>query len=228
MFYHALTGNGRTEDLEPVLLWENSSPATAFAAQTISLNLTNYAGVIVEFYDNDTRLYVKKNDTDNTAGRYTVDASYTKKVTINNNEVAISDTYVFGSQGEKNNNVLLPYKIYGVKEYVVEPLVCNIPFLRTSTSKLNVTEEQITATFDVTAFDNVDIESYLVKGNPTFCKYVIYKDDAEVVRGDASDAVHSNLHIDVSNNTKLKFVGYLSSTSSSDYVIFELNNIIFN
>ena len=128
MFYHALTGgNTPTEDLEPVLLWTNSNPTAAFTAQTVSLDLTDYVGVIVEFYDNDTRLYVKKDDTDNTAGHYTVDASYTRKVTINDNGATITEGYVFGSNNEtKNNNVLLPYKIYGVKDYVVEPEVGNL------------------------------------------------------------------------------------------------------
>ena len=52
MFYHALTGNGGTtptEDLEPVLVWENSNPEAEFAAQTVSLDLTDHAGVLVEF-----------------------------------------------------------------------------------------------------------------------------------------------------------------------------------
>ena len=71
MFYHALTGNGGTtptENLEPVLLWENSNPTAEFAPQTISLDLTDYAGVLVEFNSaNDqsilaTRSYLSKSD----------------------------------------------------------------------------------------------------------------------------------------------------------------------
>lgn len=114
MFYHALTGNGGATPTEPVLLWTNSNPTTAFAAQTISLDLTDYTGVIVEFYDNDTRLYVKKDDTDNEAGRYTSDTSYTRKVTINNNEVTINNAYSFGSDRQPVNTSLIPNKIYGV------------------------------------------------------------------------------------------------------------------
>ena len=120
MFYHALTGNGRTENLEPVLLWENSSPTTPFAAQTVSLDLTDYAGVIVNFYDRHSRVYVKKDDTVNAAGYNTTDTTYAKDISINDNEVRIGNTYVFGSNGESNNSVLIPYKIYGVKEYIVE------------------------------------------------------------------------------------------------------------
>ena len=48
MFYHALPGNGGTtptEDLEPVLLWTNPNPTAEFTAQTVSLDLTDYAGV---------------------------------------------------------------------------------------------------------------------------------------------------------------------------------------
>ena len=132
MFYHALTGNGVTEDLEPVLLWENSSPTTAFAAQTISLNLTDYTGVIIEFNKSDLqqtiagRLYCKK--TDNYGG-YTgvgyvalagsqVSTSARCIIKVDNNGVE------FGNSATNNlgdhQTILIPIRIYGVKEYIVE------------------------------------------------------------------------------------------------------------
>ena len=136
MFYHALTGNGGTEDLEPVLLWENSSPTTAFAAQTISLDLTDYAGVIIDFFKSatennlNTRIYVKKTDTAQFGGGFRIDSNSTigasgRNVTINDSGVEFTD----GAAGWSVTSVttlntdMIPYRIYGVKAYVVSPAV---------------------------------------------------------------------------------------------------------
>ena len=129
MFYHALTGgNTPTEDLSPVLLWENSSPTADFNAQTISLDLTDYAGVIVEFRKTtsstkiNTRLYAKKNeDVDEIfgAGSY-----YTKGDSNTARGVNVTDAGVTFAEGygnmTLNNKTTIPIRIYGVKEYVVE------------------------------------------------------------------------------------------------------------
>lgn len=129
MFYHALTGNGGTtptEDLEPVLLWENSSPTAEFAPQTISLNLTDYAGTIVEFHQNNTqaigtRAYIKKNDNGITGVGYP-DSSSTIGLA---RPISVTDSGVVFGTGAPNsdNNNCIPYRIYGVKEYVVEPQI---------------------------------------------------------------------------------------------------------
>ena len=126
MFYHALTGgNTPTGDLSPVLLWENSSPTTAFTAQTISLNLTDYAGVIVEFYYDinnqyvSSRVYAKKTDVFSNkfgAGFIAENANAINILALNNNGIQ------FGN-ASPNTTACIPYKIYGVKEYVVEPVV---------------------------------------------------------------------------------------------------------
>lgn len=159
MFYHALTGNGGTtptEDLEPVLLWTNSNPTARFDAQTISLDLTDYAGVIIEFYAEDdkqtlaARSYLKKDDIINGSnfGTGHTDATSTaasRNYTINNNGVTFSSGYFSNSA---TTEVLIPYRIYGVKDYVVEP-VNNLQLITTSQDK--------TVTF--TAEDNVN---YLV------------------------------------------------------------------
>ena len=159
MFYHALTGNGGTtptEDLEPVLLWTNSNPTARFDAQTISLDLTDYAGVIIEFYAEDdkqtlaARSYLKKDDIINGSnfGTGHTDVTSTaagRNYTINNDGVTFSSGYFSNSA---TTEVLIPYKIYGVKSYVVEP-VNSLQLITTSSNK--------TVTF--TAEDNVN---YLV------------------------------------------------------------------
>lgn len=134
MFYHALTGNGGTapvEDLEPVLLWENSNPSAEFAAQTVSLDLTDYAGVLVEFNSaNDqlilaTRSYLSKSDKINKdhfgAGHVGGSAGgIGRNYSINNSGVVFANAYYLNNV---SNNAMIPTKIYGVKEYVVEPAV---------------------------------------------------------------------------------------------------------
>ena len=125
MFYHALTRNGGatpTEDLEPVLLWENSNPTVAFSAQTVSLDLTDYSGVIVEFNKADTsqilttRVYAKKTDDFSIFG-----CGYIADIDIARNILEVNNTGVKFGAVNTGTAVCIPSKIYGVKEYVVEP-----------------------------------------------------------------------------------------------------------
>lgn len=129
MFYHALTGeNTPTEDLEPVLLWENSNTATAFAPQTVSLDLTDYAGVLVEFersialHDVISRAYIKKEDystqgfgAGNGGGYGSATSAAGRSVKIDNNGVIFGSGY----STAEDNSAFIPVKIYGVKKYLV-------------------------------------------------------------------------------------------------------------
>ena len=133
MFYHALTGNGGTaptEDLEPVLLWTNSNPTAGFTPQTVSLNLSDYAGVIIEFASTTTntrlvsRIFIKKTDNTELYGGSYLNLSGTgygicRKVSISDTGVVFDNTI---ANGVVSNNSLIPNKIYGVKEYVIEPV----------------------------------------------------------------------------------------------------------
>ena len=124
MFYNALTGKNEptpVEDLEPVLLWTNSNPTVEFTAQTVSLDLTDYAGVIVEFNNSDvsqkltSRVYAKKTDDFSIFG-----CGYIADTGIARNILAVNDTGVQFGAVNTNTAVCIPSKIYGVKEYVVE------------------------------------------------------------------------------------------------------------
>lgn len=130
MFYHSLIGKGETptEDLSPVLLWENPNITGAFAAQTVNLDLTEYAGVIIEFNqghisDNmrlGSRSYFKKTDIfSNGIGVGWIGSSGTAYA---RNIVKVDNTGVqFGDGSSTNYNI--PIAIYGVKNYIVEPAV---------------------------------------------------------------------------------------------------------
>ena len=98
MFYHALTGgNGVPADLEPVLLWENPDVTAKFDAQTISLDLTKYAGVVIDFNRKtttqklQTRFYMKRDDVTNDGAFYAC-ANQTDNVS---RKVSLLDTLLF-------------------------------------------------------------------------------------------------------------------------------------
>lgn len=131
MFYHALTGNGGSapvEDLEPVLLWTNPNPKIDFDTQTVSLDLTDYAGVIVEMnantdtsnYTTCTRVFCKKSDPDYFGGGVAVaGGALGRTFSVTNEGVFFGKGYLTNSIANGN---AVPTKIYGVKEYVVEPV----------------------------------------------------------------------------------------------------------
>ena len=132
MLYQGIIGGGSSpvepEDLSPVLLWTNPNPSSAFGAQTVSLDLTDYTGVIVEFINDDvnytrSRVYAKKSDSFNS---YPIGAGYVSNTNAySRNIVNVSDTGVQFSDGattSAQNQFVIPFKIYGVKEYVVEPV----------------------------------------------------------------------------------------------------------
>ena len=127
--FHAIYGKGGVTpepggDLEPVLLWTNSNPTIGFDAQTVSLDLSDYAGVIIEFHQSNasmygTRAYIKKNDNINgiTGAGYPGAGSSTGLA----RNVTVTDSGIVFSAGIPNSdNNCIPNRIYGVKKYVVE------------------------------------------------------------------------------------------------------------
>ena len=131
MLYQGIIGGGSSPvepvDLSPVLLWTNPSPTTEFAGQTVSLDLTEYAGVIVEFITSagtnvlGSRLYCKKTDNyGNLGAGFVSDNGCARNVlSVNNTGIEFGNALIATSQ---TNNLVVPIKIYGVKEYVVEPV----------------------------------------------------------------------------------------------------------
>ena len=105
--------------LSMTLLWENASPNSAFAGQTINLDLSGYDHALIEFCLNPIAWQIK------TSAWYRVDAgesivsvadgnpyTYLRGVTVNTNNV----TFGTGRLGNtENNNNLVPLRIYGLK-----------------------------------------------------------------------------------------------------------------
>ena len=127
MLYQGIIGGGSSPvepaDLSPVLLWTNPNPTENFSNQKISLNLTEYEGVLVEFNSIVPSpvgtlgcAYFTKNGNYNQMGAY-----ISSDTGASGRNVVVDDTGV-------NFNVMLhadqvvPLKIYGVKKYVVKPV----------------------------------------------------------------------------------------------------------
>lgn len=177
MLYQGIIGGGSSpvepEDLSPVLLWTNPNPTTNFAAQTVSLDLTDYSGVIVEINKSGTsqilttRVYAKKTDDFSVFG-----CGYIADVSIARNILAVNDTGVQFGAVNTGTEVCIPYKIYGVKEYVVEPVVGDLLWTNQNpTTALSTTEidgdyskyKSIRVKAKVTSADTFASEFYIAK-----------------------------------------------------------------
>lgn len=111
----------------PKLLWTNPNPSASFGAQTISVNLAVYQGVLIKFRKSNTvsyYLYIPKitiTDDNCPAVANPVGTSWRESSASYRLVTAISDSGITFSRGgyadgsALNDNVLRPMEIYGVK-----------------------------------------------------------------------------------------------------------------
>ncbi len=185
MLYQGIIGGGSSPvepvDLSPVLLWTNPSPTADFAPQTVNLDLSKYAGVIVEFNSDSygilsSRSYLKKNEVINTtyfgAGfAKDTDGGVGRRYTINDTGVTFEIGYYLNNS---NNGVAIPTKIYGVKEYVVEP----VGPLKTATKTYGVSVG--TSLTDIgTTFDELSEIVGIVSYKSTDGIFINYSDNSQ-------------------------------------------------
>ena len=118
--------------LETELLWENPSPTSSFAAQTVSLDLSEYSKIIIEF-NSDTPSGVRDIQTiinpvvvgkGGVAIRFGgVQDKYLGNIHFRyyqttNSSITFDNSYYQGWTGTTttlNNNFVIPYRIYGIK-----------------------------------------------------------------------------------------------------------------
>lgn len=109
---------GRNSNM--VLLWTNSAPTSAFAAQTISLDLSAYEEVCIE-YANGTTLDIYYQDYCRVgvsarltylAGSNTFSISH-RQANVGSSGVQFLGGIQGGSSG--NNSICIPTRIYGIK-----------------------------------------------------------------------------------------------------------------
>lgn len=145
----------------PQLLWTNPNPSTAFATQTISLDLSDYEGVIINFNAYTTnqtlaaRAYVKKGESGIGGGHVSSSGSgRSRNIEVKENGVTISNTKIDGST---DNSALIPVNIYGVKHAVVE-VESDAPELLWVNANPNSTFAAQTISLDLSEFEAVEIE----------------------------------------------------------------------
>lgn len=109
------------------LLWENASPASEFAAQTIALDLSGYDSVQVEFEESwqtiTSRINVGKyGGVDQIGDIYRDVAAYFyvahRDISVTTTGVSFSDRlYKYANEqwSRTDNNGLIPFRIYGIK-----------------------------------------------------------------------------------------------------------------
>ena len=129
MLYQGIIGGGSSPvepvDLSPVLLWENPSPTNEFAGQKISLDLTNYVGIIIELRtatsisELASRSYIKVGEKLEGATASDGSSSFSGWRTIQVESDGVTLSAKAGGS-TVNDRVGIPTKIYGVKEYVVD------------------------------------------------------------------------------------------------------------
>ena len=127
--FHAIYGkggvspkpDGGTYGEVQTLLWENTTPTSEFANKKININLTNYDGIIVEFIDGGqlirTRCKVAFTDSNFLGAGYAsveIDNSLSRNVTLARDGVTFSNGL---NNASSNKLVVIPYKIYGYKQY---------------------------------------------------------------------------------------------------------------
>lgn len=104
------------------LIWENASPTSEFAGQTLNIDLSAYKIIYITLVGNKaspnesyTMFIVDKNKGHMAIGWY--GAKYSERaIRISNSTIVFGDAkYVANSTSTTDNGYLVPFKIYGVK-----------------------------------------------------------------------------------------------------------------
>lgn len=127
------------------LLWINSAPTTAFAAQTISLDLSGYSMVAIESSQNWTTNNHFTGTSYCSVGSKTMlfsmwsSAILCREATVATSGVTFTDAY--GSNATSaNNSGAIPYKIYGIKtSYLVPTEVHGLTYIEDESIPENIT-----------------------------------------------------------------------------------------
>lgn len=113
------------------LLWTNPSPTSSFASQTVSIDLSNYAGVLivckqhksVESYFNFLSLIVAESI------RFLCGSGKLafRNATVSSAGVVFTDGSYVNTYGTDavNNDYVIPYQIYGIKMSYIVPTTVN-------------------------------------------------------------------------------------------------------
>ena len=121
-----------TDNLFPTshmdLLWTNASPNSSFLSQTISMDLSNYKHLIIEFknsgsYTDNKLVYllamapIGLQSQINHLLKTDVNHWWLRKFTANINGITfdVGTILYLSSSSTTDNNIMIPYRIYGIK-----------------------------------------------------------------------------------------------------------------
>ena len=143
------------------LLWENPTPTTAFDAQTIALDLSGYDAVEIDFYNGTT--YKGRVGTENmnvpyvnSSGRVVANRWFSVLPT----GVTITDSTnsTANATAVTNYNVLVPYRIYGVRNSLTQLIAPSVKIDKLWTnSSPDATFAAQTINLDLNEYDKVEI-----------------------------------------------------------------------
>lgn len=127
--FHAIYGKGSTPTPSEVtfgevqtLLWTNSSPTSNFSGKTVSLDLSTYDGVIVEYSTTVretvgnfiSRVKCAKNQSLACGGGFITNIGIARNIVkVTDDGVQFGDAYA----ASVDNQYLIPINIYGYKQY---------------------------------------------------------------------------------------------------------------
>lgn len=111
-----------SEKTSVVKLWENASPWSRFGAQTISLDLSEYAAVVIWFLHSTEGPYIISSECDvggNGRPISVVEYTYFRQFYTDKNSVRFDNGKYHPSYSSGDttlqDNAIIPYRIYGIK-----------------------------------------------------------------------------------------------------------------
>ena len=114
------TGEKARKGLRIHWLWTNSTPTGSFNAQSVSVDLSDYGGVLIQFATSDgTNLYVSSMIVLKNSVRHALVQSIPNSGTLRTRFATAEDTGVTFSTGysgaSTSTNSAVPYAIYGLR-----------------------------------------------------------------------------------------------------------------
>ena len=158
-----IKGVGKSSQLE--VLWTNSAPTSAFAQQTVSLDLTNYDAVLIECNtsgNTDTGKTIQFGLVGSTirlmAEIYQI---HRRLATINSDGITFGNNYYLPAYANGNetasNGYLIPTRIYGLR--AVKPKVGKTLLWTNPSPTANFNAQTVTLSKDANQYDMLMVES---------------------------------------------------------------------
>lgn len=209
--------NSNSGGIPPKLLWTNPSPTSAFAAQTISLDLSNFDGVIIEgnsytsSADKGFREYIKIGET-KCGGRLNLSntAGGSRPFTVTNTGVSVGNS--MADEG-LNNNMSIPTKIYGVTGQNVD-LGGDINIISANRTG-NAMGVPACIRIDMTKYKTLTVTN-VNGGNPSYIH--AYNTSTDMINGKNYTALSmGNNNISALSGNMYLLVGYSSIPANTEY-----------